>query len=787
MKRGLVRRARSGVNATMSGAMVLCVLLVMNLIGAPVHSSEPAGSQLLDGFHTLYQTGYPIGPGASYEHYHLRSEDMPLQIHLVRLLGSEELQLGLSLPHGRAQSRESVPEQVSTYSTGDRPVIAAINGDFFMTEPGYSGVSLGLAVKDQEIIRHPRGSAFAILADGQALIGQPEWTGMVRAYDGERFLGEYPLSGINVPRYEDELILFTPAFGTSTSTNPWGQEVVLASPETFGPSGGFSAPILMNFATGNNLIAPDTVILSGHGRAAQFLALPHTPYLRLEVIWSMKDPWHQSLTAVGGGPVLLEDGIILPDGVLGAPLPHQRSPRSAIGIDDQGNLLLVVVDGRQPQLSAGLNLADFARLLHNLGATHALNLDGGGSSTLVVRELGQTNTLVTNSPSDGRARPVGNALMITGPMPDGIAAEIFIAPLMRPVFIGSDVAVDAIALDASAHRTSMPPGPVVWSHADGLGSFFDHVFTAQRAGSGQLRVYAGHLQAHTPITVLGPEDIAKIATHPGEVRIGPGEEIALQVMLYDEEGRDVFVSHHPWSWEVEGLVGSIEHRDPAGHAVFVAGPGEGRGIIHLSLGPHRLSLPVTIGDPPPFLDVAGHWSEGDIRLASDRGWIQGYPDATFRPDHPVSRGEFVKLVVSCLRGVVEPPQEALPFIDEEAVEAWLEPYLASAVELGWVSGFEDGSFRPHQPIQREAATTILMRALGLAEEALDTQLDFYDAEEISAWALLSVVNANRLELLRGFEDNTFRPRADMTRAETVTVLSRSFTVPGAGGVEIATR
>ena len=82
-----------------------------------------------------------------------------------------------------------------------------------------------------------------------------------------------------------------------------------------------------------------------------------------------------------------------------------RAPRTAIARTKQGNILLVVVDGRQ-QKSIGMTLTEMAILMQELGAEDAMNLDGGGSSEMVV------GNEVMNRPSDGRERSVGAALAI---------------------------------------------------------------------------------------------------------------------------------------------------------------------------------------------------------------------------------------------------------------------------------------------------------------------------------------------------------------------------------------
>lgn len=91
---------------------------------------------------------------------------------------------------------------------------------------------------------------------------------------------------------------------------------------------------------------------------------------------------------------------------------EKRAPRSAIGVTEQNHILLVVVDGRRPPAALGVTYAHVAELMIALGAVHATELDGGGSSTLWARGLG-----VLNKPSDGHERKVGIALVVTAPGP----------------------------------------------------------------------------------------------------------------------------------------------------------------------------------------------------------------------------------------------------------------------------------------------------------------------------------------------------------------------------------
>ena len=121
----------------------------------------------------------------------------------------------------------------------------------------------------------------------------------------------------------------------------------------------------------------------------------------------------QLVTAVGGSNLVLMDGYVSHISV-GTEWGDTRHPRSAVGYKPDGSIVLMVVDGRQPEVSNGASLADVAYILASLGCTNALNLDGGGSSTFVLKDTnGKFN--VENSPSDGALRKVADGLMVVLP------------------------------------------------------------------------------------------------------------------------------------------------------------------------------------------------------------------------------------------------------------------------------------------------------------------------------------------------------------------------------------
>jgi hypothetical protein len=155
-----------------------------------------------------------------------------------------------------------------------------------------------------------------------------------------------------------------------------------------------------------------TVVLStsAAGAAAADLAALE-PGEEVTVAWSFA-AWPGILDTSGGNPTLVRNGRVLAGNVDGTTPFHRRNPRTGVGATADGRLLLVTVDGRQPGHSVGMTLREFAELFVALGAQSANNLDGGGSTTMVL------DGTVVNRVSDPQERRVPTAvLVLAGPAP----------------------------------------------------------------------------------------------------------------------------------------------------------------------------------------------------------------------------------------------------------------------------------------------------------------------------------------------------------------------------------
>ena len=184
------------------------------------------------------------------------------------------------------------------------------------------------------------------------------------------------------------------------------------------------------------------------------------------------------------------------------------------------------------------------------------------------------------------------------------------------------------------------------------------------------------------------------------------------------------------------------------------------------------------GPPPPapvLTDMRGHWAEADITRAVAAGFVDGYPDATFRPDAPVTRAEFVQMLAGAFGIQAQAPVDAA-FSDTAG--HWAQAVIAAAAGRGIVTGQADGTFAPDRPIRRVELAAMLVRALGRAGEAAAyadaAAAAFNDVGHLPAELRGYVGLAAELGILAGYPEGGFEPDRSATRAEAVVLIGRAL-------------
>jgi len=183
---------------------------------------------------------------------------------------------------------------------------------------------------------------------------------------------------------------------------------------------------------------------------------------------------------------------------------------------------------------------------------------------------------------------------------------------------------------------------------------------------------------------------------------------------------------------------------------------------------------VTVPDQvvPSFSDIAGYWAEADIKRAVSLGIVSGYPNGTFKPKSTVTRAEFAVMLMNMLKPQTE-AKTPLTFTDSAKIGAWAQSSVAQAVQAGYIKGNADGTFRPNAEITRAEIAAILAKVLDQPADSAAVN-GFADHEDIPAWAKSSVALVKQQGIMQGNSENKFAPNDSATRAEAVTVLLKLF-------------
>lgn len=332
----------------------------------------------------------------------------PVAVHLLRL-DPRRVRLSSVLSQNEVLGAEPVDGMAARHRA-----VAAINGGFFNVG---TGEPIGLLKVARELVSDTGTAKGAVVIRSPAvgvteLVFDQISVRMTLVFEAAGEEWSVPINGVDTTRVRGRLMLYTPTYHVDTDTAPNGTEWVL--------SGSPLTVTEVRRDLGQTGIPRDGAVLSFGG-----LELPDAlAALETGVAVRFETEWHAvhgteaaSLDAAdhivqGAGLIRRQGrapgGWVETEGLRSETFIDVRHPRTLIGVDRQGFIWLAAVDGRRPEHSLGMTFAELERLTDRLGLTDALNLDGGGSTTMVV------NGQIVNRPSDPAGpRAVSDALVVT--------------------------------------------------------------------------------------------------------------------------------------------------------------------------------------------------------------------------------------------------------------------------------------------------------------------------------------------------------------------------------------
>jgi exopolysaccharide biosynthesis protein len=377
---------------------------------------------------TNAQTFTQLHPGVEYAQVEHKLGSDPVKINLLRL----------DLTKVRLDVHHALDKAIGLETTSSiairKNAVAAINAGFFRLDKSeFAGDAAGILQIDGDLLSEVLNPRTAILISNEYAPIEVADTNLNRT-KGQKYFAKldstsvlfehletesritvnktsFPVGGMNREKKSDEIVIYTPTFGRATPTNVEGLEIRVRRGK------------VIDFATnsGGTQIPADGFVISVSGSLRDSLQ----PLIKrkqkvaferraLRTIHNGVTSWKSDVQVediTNGVPQLIKNGkidITWEQEKASRAFVETRHPRTAVAKLKDGKFLMMTVDGRQPGVSVGMSLQELAEYLFSLGAVDAMNLDGGGSTTMYL------DGKVVNTPSDKEGeRKIGDAIVVT--------------------------------------------------------------------------------------------------------------------------------------------------------------------------------------------------------------------------------------------------------------------------------------------------------------------------------------------------------------------------------------
>ncbi|MDD3654039.1 MAG: phosphodiester glycosidase family protein, partial [Desulfotomaculaceae bacterium] len=505
---------------------VLSLLVAVCLIFVTA-ASAAAGSLPNQGssYRVLDRQSETISEGVTLSSYSLTIGGQPVKMSVLHVdLQNPYVELDiLTGVDGTLEKTQSVGKMAER--TG---AVAAVNGGFFILG---QGKPLGMIVQDGKMLSSPINRSdmpvFALDINRRPLMDFFQFSGQVRAGNGSVF----PLFGVNKLRYDlvdggmsdtDHLTLYN---------RHWGQfsrGVVAELPGAIETVIENDTVIQQVYAETPLLIPAGGYVLWGHGEAADFMTANMPVGSQVKVSYQTSPAWEKIKLATGSNSFLVQHGAV-------AEFQEElkgKNSRTAVASSDQGRFLYLIAVEKSSR-SAGVEQGELAELLVDMGAETALNLDGGGSTTMVAKYLGDTGLSNIVQPKEGWQRLVTDSIGIFNTAPPGRPAGLIISgPDVLLALTSGNYTVKGY----DSHYHPWQPQSLTW-RASGDGSIDDGIFTAGNGGDVIIEVSSGSVKGTKKVHVIGAGEIKELKVDPSTIRVRDGLAVPLSFTIETKDGK----------------------------------------------------------------------------------------------------------------------------------------------------------------------------------------------------------------------------------------------------------
>ena len=319
--------------------------------------------------------------------------------------------------------------------------------------------------------------------------------------------------------------------------------------------------------------------------------------------------WTKLKMAVSGSSMLIKDGVIPTAFSFNAADVTIKSPKTSIGSSKDGKTVyFVTVDGRQTS-SIGLTQKDMALFMKGIGAYNAINMDGGGSTTMAARPLGSETVKVMNKPSDGTTRNVLVGIGVFTSAPAAPQAGLIVETSDHYLFTNASRAFTVKGYDKFNNPIDVDPATVKWSVSGEVkGKFTDNVLRPSTYGEGKVTAKVGNVSASINISVLSKPAVITLSTD--SFKLPSGQSKTFSIKGVNPRGYTATIEPSDITWKVSNKIGTFKD------GIFTATAG-GAGYIDASFaGAHAYCTASISNDSVSVID----------NFEAENGSFQSYPE-----------------------------------------------------------------------------------------------------------------------------------------------------------------
>lgn len=708
--------------------------------------------------------------------------------------------------------KRNIEEAIAYMEKNNMYPMIGINASFFSFQ---YGVPMGHVITDGEITSKDATELDAVgfYQDGNAFVSR-------LGIKTTAYFDEYEFDIAHINKYcqavTDVMTLYTDKFGANTNASCETINVILGNLEGSVSIGSEVTGVVEDVVTasGGIDIPAGKIVLtipSGGNEWIRTLVNLLTPGEKITIKNEAtvdSDRWNGVYNAIAS-----EGKRLLSGGEVCSGLGAGAAPRTAVGVKADGKVIFYVIDGRQSGYSYGVKQATLAERMKELGCVDALNLDGGGSTSIAGVYPGQPAASVINSPSEGALRRVTNFIFLQNMQDkDDTLGGLYLYPYSTHYLSGTTVQLYPAAIDRHFHY--MPAPEVEFSMGNDLGTVTsDGALTLSGTGEAVVNIKSGDITGGaTYFTYETPTSITvyDIDTQKNVTSINADAKSTIRLAGHAYYGKKYLESEpKAYKWQIDERLGSISD----GVLTLSAACGES-GELTVRSGDTVVKIPVSINSYTdeasyPKADISVEEGCVNIEIYSENSEIDitgcsvkidgkeyinnddtektqlddGHMFISIPTDGNFNSG-FHKILVKAQNTDGFSAYNKAAVMNSEPYNAfsdtdkhWARDTISFMNGMGIVNG-SNGRFNPDSHMTRAEFTVMMCNYLGVnADDYKDCRLDFADSSQIPLWAQNYVKAMTENDIISGKQDGNklyFAPNDSITRAEAASIMARTL-------------